>query len=102
MFGILGAAVASFCTGAIGCIISYIKAGNIFGLLFDRSTVRLLIYNVILFILIKLLFTWLNITNLFILLFFYAFVYFVFISLMILTRQLDIKEIISIFSRKVK
>jgi len=101
-FGTFGAALASFCAGLIGCIISFIKASKLFGKLFDHSAMKLFIWNVVLFAIIRVLFTYIDISNIFVLFIFYGVTYFAFIGIMILMKQVSIKKLIKTFSQRVK
>lgn len=98
--GIEGAAIASLCVGGIGCVISYIKAIKIFGKVFDRTTIKLLISNVIMFIVVKICCTNVEITNLIILFIIYATIYFVYIAIMCLLKQVNIKQMINVLAKK--
>lgn len=94
LWGIVGAAVASLCASATGCVISYIKAARIFGGFISDALVKLIIGNVLMFLILKQLFIYISITNLFVMFLVYALIYFLFVSIMVLTKQVDIKNIL--------
>ena len=99
-WGIVGAAMASFVAGLAGCIWSYVKERSIFGNPFDGAFFKLLIYNILLFGVVKLVFSLITITNIFVLFVFYGGIYFLFIGLMIWGKQIDINNIKNVFTQK--
>ena len=94
---ILGASLASLCSGGLGSLIAYVKARGIFGKIIDKSTIFLLIGNVALFFVTYFLKNLMIISNLFLLFIFYIIVYIVFVIIMILTKCVNIKKIIEVF-----
>lgn len=97
--GNTGAAISSLIIGMIGCTISFAKAKKIFGNLYDNSTVKLIVCNIILFTVTKIISSILYIPNLFVLLIIYATIYFLFIGLMIITKQVDIRIVLKTFTK---
>ncbi len=99
-FEIVGAAIASLITSLLGCIVSYIKLINIYGKVFDKASIKVIIYNIFLYIIISICLKNIIISNMFILLIIYAVIYFTYLFMLIFTKQINIKGIVQILARK--
>lgn len=100
MFGITGSALATCICGGVGCVISYIKVFKIYGNPFDISIVKLLISNIIYSVAIFFAFRFINVKSLFLLIFIYFLLYCFFIFICYITKQVDLKGIINVFTKK--
>ncbi len=98
--GIEGAAISSFITGLVGCIFSYTKLAKVFGHSIDSTTIKLVVSNVILFFFVRKINSMVIPASLLGIFGFYAMAYFIFIGIMIMTKQVDVKKIWNILSRK--
>ena len=98
--GIKGAATASLIAGFMGWLISCLKVKQIYGNVYSKSVFLLIAYNIMLFMILYFGMKFIIIENIIILLIFYAIVYFAFIGIIILTKQIDIKKMIRILSTK--
>jgi Membrane protein involved in the export of O-antigen and teichoic acid len=99
ILGIEGAAISSCITGFTGCIFSYLKLTKLFSNSIDFTTIKLIIYNFILYYITKKINNMITPVSLISILEFYAIVYFTFIGIMIFTKQVDIKKILKILSK---
>lgn len=99
-FGIIGAALASMIAGFFGCIISYIKVIRIYGNVFNKSTILLVLYNIFLFLILTIISKTIVISNLIVLLIIYVAIYTAFSGIIIFGRQIDTKKIISTLINK--
>lgn len=99
-YEIAGAAVASLIIGLLGCVVSYVKLTDIYGNIFDKASIRVFVYNVLLFMFVSICFKNILITNMFFLLIIYAVIYFTYLAILILTKQINIKNTVQTLTEK--
>lgn len=99
-FGIYGAAIGTFVAGGIGCIIALLKINKIWGRVFDDKTIRISIANLVLFVILLIVSSKILIDNLVLLVAIYGVLYIGFIALLIVTKQVNIKEMIKVLKKK--
>ena len=99
-WGIMGSALATCLCGGVGCIISYIKVSKIYGNPFDLSIVKLLVSNIVYSVAIYFAFRFIEVKSLFLLIFIYFLLYCFFVFICSITKQVDLKGIINVFTKK--
>ena len=99
-YEIAGAAIASLVIGFLGCAVSYVKLVNIYGNILDKASIRVFACNILLFMFVSVCFKNILITNMFVLLMIYAFIYFTYLAILIFTKQINIKNTVQALIEK--
>lgn len=93
IISIKGAAIASVITSSLGCMISFYKTHKLFGNIWGKKMVLLLVSNLILAITTGVIHSFWIVDNLFLLFVFYIVIYVFFVALMIILKIVDIDKI---------
>lgn len=97
---ILGAAIASLCSSLFGCILTFIQIVKIYGNIISKETIKLIIFDFILFLVSCVFSKLIEEINLVFLFGFYFVIYILFVGIIIIAKQVNIEEIVKILRRK--